>query len=102
MHGKPKTQQSGDHLLGGALSRAACYGYERTSPLAAYAPSQMLERLQRTPYGKENGREPWRRLVKKSLLHHRPSRSTLDGLSNELMSVESRPAHREEELPRAD
>jgi hypothetical protein len=62
----------------------------------------MLERLQRTLYWKENWREPWRRLVKKSLLHHSASSPTLDGLSNELMSVESRPAHREEELPRPD
>jgi hypothetical protein len=58
----------------------------------------MLERLQRTLYWKENGRERWRRLVKKSLLHHSASRPTLACLSNELMSVESRPANREEEL----
>jgi hypothetical protein len=62
----------------------------------------MLERLQRTLHWKENWREPWRRLRKKSLLHHSASSPTLDGLSNELMSVESRPAHREEELPRPD
>jgi hypothetical protein len=41
-------------------------------------------------------------LVRKSLLHH-PARSpTLNCLSKELMPVESRPAHREEELPCAD
>jgi hypothetical protein len=41
-------------------------------------------------------------LVKKSLLHHSASSPTLDCLSHELMSVESRPAHREEELPWPD
>jgi hypothetical protein len=59
----------------------------------------MLERFQRAVYGKENGRELGGRLVKKTLLHYRASSPTLDCLSNELMSIKSRPAHREEELP---
>jgi len=62
----------------------------------------MLERLQRTLYRKENWREPWRRLLKKSLLHDSASSPTIECLSKELMSVESRPAHREEELPWPD
>jgi hypothetical protein len=41
-------------------------------------------------------------LVKKSLLHDSSSGPTIDCLGKELMSVESRPAHREEELPRLD
>jgi hypothetical protein len=62
----------------------------------------MLERLQRALHRKENWPEPWRRLVKKSLLHDSSSGPTIDCLGKELMSVESRPAHREEELPRLD
>jgi hypothetical protein len=102
MHRETPTQQSGDHLLGGALPRAAGYGYKRPPPLAAQAPSQMLQRLERTLHRKKSWREAWRRLVKKSLIHHRPSSLPLNRLSKELMSVESRPAHREEELPWPD
>jgi hypothetical protein len=62
----------------------------------------MLERFQRTLHGKEDGRELGRRLVKKSPLNYRANCPTLDCRSHELMSVESRPTHREEELPPPD
>jgi hypothetical protein len=62
----------------------------------------MLQRLERTLHWKKGWREAWWRLVKKSVLHHSPSSVTLNCLSDELMSIESRPANREEELPWAD
>jgi hypothetical protein len=62
----------------------------------------MLKGFKRAVNWKKYWREVRRRMVKKSVLHHRPSSLTVDCLSKELMPVESRPAHREEELPRPD
>jgi hypothetical protein len=62
----------------------------------------MLKRLERAANWKHYWLEVRWRMIKESVFHHRPSSLTFIYLSKELMPVESRPAHREEELPWLD
>jgi hypothetical protein len=62
----------------------------------------MLKRLKGVPHCKKSWRERGRCLVKKSVLYDSASSATLNCLSNELMSIETRPTNREEELPWPD